>query len=139
MTWTHLHLLINHLPLVGLLFGAAALIAALWRQSTDLQAFGLGAQAFLGLMSCVVFSTGGPAADAAADLAAQPVDDHYQAARIAMIAATCLGTGALGALLLPKKPGTAPSWAVALVLVGTLACLALLGWAGYLGGLLRHL
>lgn len=139
MTLIHLHLLLNHLPVPGLLIGLVALGLDLRRPRPDLQAFGLGTLGALGLMTCLVFATGDGAATAAGpELAGQPLEAHRDAARVAMIASTGLGTGALAALLLPRRPGHAPRWATLAVGLGTLACAGLLVWAGALGGALRH-
>ncbi len=138
MNWVQIHLLINHLPFAGLLFGALALGAGAWRRSRDLEVFGLLTLAVVGLMSCVVFQSGDSAVQASSDLADASVQAHRFWAQVSMIASTCLGTGALWALLYPKPPAEPPRWSVALVLLGALICVGLLVYAGHLGGVLRH-
>ena len=58
MSSIHLHLLLNHVPVIGAVLGLALLGVAFLRRSDELGKFALGAFAFLGAVSVVVFLTG---------------------------------------------------------------------------------
>jgi len=42
MNWAHVHLLLNHLPVVGTFFGVLLLLLALLRKSEELKRVSLG-------------------------------------------------------------------------------------------------
>ncbi len=140
MNWTHAHLALNHLPFGGLLFSAAALSLALWRRSDELTRFGLDTLAATGLLSAVAFATGQAAGDliADADPLTATVQAHADAAMIAMIAATSLGTAALWARLYPRPPALAPRPILIALLAAAGICAALMAWAAAEGGHIRH-
>jgi len=140
MSWVHIHLLANHVPLTGVLLCLAALLVGQWRQSLEVTRFGLGALAFMGLASFVVYATGDMAAAETASTAAAPashlVEDHQSSAKVAMIATSALGTGALWALLIPRPSAPRPViWAL---IVGSVLCAALMAWTAAVGGEMRH-
>ena len=49
MSAAHWHLVLNHLPLLGILFGALLLAYGLWRDQTEVQQASLGLLAVAGL------------------------------------------------------------------------------------------
>ena len=68
MNVVHLHLLLNHLPVIGSVFGLLLLAVAAWRRSDELSKVSLGFLALLGAASIVVYLTGEPAQDAVENL-----------------------------------------------------------------------
>ena len=58
MSLVHLHLLLNHLPVIGAFFGVLLLAVALARRSSELAKVALAFFAFLGAVSVAVFFTG---------------------------------------------------------------------------------
>ena len=63
MNAAHLHLMLNHLPILGTLFGAAILGIALWLRNSPFQKVALVFFVLLGLAGIAVYWSGGEAAD----------------------------------------------------------------------------
>jgi len=61
MNLAHLHLVLNHLPVLGTGFGLALLIFGLWRRSDELKKTALGVLVLVALAAVPVYLTGEPA------------------------------------------------------------------------------
>ncbi len=108
MNATHLHLLLNHLPVLGTLFGLGLLLFGIWRKSTELKKTSLGVLVLVALAAVPVYLTGEPAGDAVESLpgVSKPImEQHEEAAGFAFTGSLALGGGGLGrADLLSKRP-----------------------------------
>ncbi len=69
MSIIHLHLLLNHVPVVGTLFALVLFSAALLLRETVFTRFALGFSAVLAAVAVAVYFTGGPAEEAVEKLA----------------------------------------------------------------------
>jgi len=58
MNGAHFHLVVNHLPIVGLLIGILILITGLALKKVDIQLTALGVFIFSAVSSIVAFNTG---------------------------------------------------------------------------------
>ena len=67
MNATHLHLMLNHIPVLGTVFGLGLLVFALWRKSEELKKAALGIFLIVALLAVPVYLTGEPA-EGVADL-----------------------------------------------------------------------
>jgi hypothetical protein len=61
MNWAHIHLSLNHLPVVGIIFGVLLLLLALLRKSEELKRVSLGVFVLTALLALPVYFTGEPA------------------------------------------------------------------------------
>ena len=143
MTATHLHLLLNHIPILGCFFGLALLAAGavshegrLW-----LTRAALGVFLVVGVAAVRANLTGEEAEHQVEKLPGvthHAVHEHEEAAEAALVAAALLGAVALGTFLLQQRnhPHTRRAlwlvWALALVTAGLMAR------TGYEGGLIRR-
>ena len=66
MNWVHLHLALNHIPVLGALFGALLLAVGLVRRSDELQRVSLWALALLAAVTIPIKFTGDFASEALA-------------------------------------------------------------------------
>lgn len=140
MSLVHLHLLLNHVPVIGLLFVLLVLGVALWRRNSETGKLGIAMLVGIAAVTAVVFLTGEPAEEAVENFAGvseMVIHQHEDAADAALIATSVAGVAALGLLLLYRRREL-PRWAVsgtlALVLVGG----GLMAWTANLGGQIRH-
>ena len=62
MSFPHIHLLINHVPILGTIFGILILVYAHLRKSTDVMLVGLWMFVIAALMTIPVYLTGDSAA-----------------------------------------------------------------------------
>jgi len=140
MTTVHLHLLINHLPVIGAVIALALLAVAIARRSDELARVTFWLYAALGAAAVAVYLTGEPAEDGVERLAGVSkamIEQHEEVALVATIAMGVAGALALLAVFmfrrraLPRRiVGT--GMAVALLITG------LMGYTANLGGKIRH-
>lgn len=140
MSAVHLHLLLNHVPVIGTLIGVALLVLALLRRSEEIAGAALMLFVGVGLASAVVFFTGEPAEEAVEKLAGvstQMLESHEEAATVAAIASGMLGALALG-VLLAFRSRSMPRGLTLAALVLAIAVGGIMGWTANLGGQIRH-
>lgn len=140
MSAVHLHLLLNHLPVVGTVLGILLLAVAWARGSAELTRVTLGLFVFLAVAALAVYLTGEPAEEMVEGLAGvsgATVERHEEAALAATLALGAYGLLALASLLRFRRraiPRSVAALALALALVPAGA----MGFAANLGGQIRH-
>lgn len=141
MNPVHWHLVLNHLPLAGVAFGAALLLWGLRRRQGDVQRAALGALIVTAGLAAISFWTGGRAEEMLERLpgwSEDLIELHEKAAAAALWATLALGAASAWALRAGRGAAAPPEKATNLVLTLAVACLLLLGWASYKGGQIRH-
>jgi len=141
MNTVHLHLLLNHLPVVGTIIAVVLLAYALARRSDELVRTGFGMLVVLALVAGAVYLTGEPAEEAVeglADVSEARIERHEEAALTATILLGAVGVVALGGLLTLRGDAARTRRVGRLVLVLALVPTAAMGYAAYLGGQIRH-
>jgi hypothetical protein len=137
MSWTHVHLALNHLPVIGLVFVLCLLAAAVWRGNVDLLKASYWATVILALVAWGVYLTGEPAEEMVEHLSGfseSLVEQHERAALIATIGLSLLGIAALVGLFYRGVR----RWYPKAVLLGALLVTGLMIWTANLGGQIRH-
>jgi uncharacterized membrane protein len=141
MNLAYVHLALNHLPIIGAIFGVLLLLLALLRKSEELKRVSLGVFVFTALLALPVYFTGEPAEKVVEHLpgVAEPlIERHENAALFALLMAGGAGVVALAGLILFHRVEKLPGWIVAAMLVLSLATSGLMGWTANLGGQIRH-
>ncbi len=141
MDAAHLHLVLNHLPMLGVVFAGALFAIARWQGSAPFQRVSLGVLVFFALAAIPVYLTGEPAEDAVeriAGVSEQLIERHEDAAVVAFTAMEVLGALALLGVVLFARARAIPRVLAAGVLALTVVTSGLMGWTGYLGGMIRH-
>lgn len=143
MSEAHWHLIVNHLPVLGVPFGAALLSLGLLRGQVALQRAGLGVLVLGGLAAGIAYLTGEPAEHALEALGAMGprpeslIEAHEEAALAATVMTGLLAVVAGFGLWRLQRGAIARGWmagALTLALAATLA----LGWVATLGGRISH-
>jgi hypothetical protein len=140
MSLVHVHLLTNHIPVIGVPFVAAILVAALWMKSSDVAKLGLLLLAGVALLSIIPYATGDSAAHAVRDIAGvtrASVREHDDAAGWAFTGCCIIGALGLGLLWL-YRGRELPRKVVGMSLAAVLLVSTMLARTAYLGGLIRH-
>ena len=135
MSAIHLHLLLNHAPLFGDLFGAALLLAAAPRRNRTLFKTALVVLVLSAAVTPLVFITGGRAADSIGRIegvAQEAIEPHETAAKQFLVISSINGVIALIGLLRPRRGVTIA------VAVFSVVTLLLAARTANLGGLIRH-
>lgn len=140
MSLTHLHLLLNHLPVIGTLIVTALLAWAFLRRSDEITRVSLGMIAAMGAIAVVVFLTGEPAEEAIEDLpgfSEAITERHEEFALIATVVVASLGALAIGALALLRKKEIS-RWVTFSSLILSIVASGVMGYTALLGGQIRH-
>lgn len=140
MNWAHLHLILNHVPVLGTLFGLLLLAWGILRRNDSLQRAALLTFALVALVAIPAYLTGKPAEEAVEHLtgtAGSAIEPHEDAALVSFLAMEVLGALALSALLLTRT-----RFKTAFIVRGALAVAIVTGglmvWTAQLGGRIRH-
>jgi hypothetical protein len=138
----HLHLVLNHIPVLGtLLFAPLVLLWGLARRSREVALTGLLLAVLLALTAVPIYLTGEPAED---QLENQPwleksrVEVHEERAEAGLVAVLLTGAGALLALWFSRAGRPVRPLVAGAVLVGLVVSALLFAWAALAGGQIRH-
>ncbi|HEX2779228.1 MAG TPA: hypothetical protein VHM30_07005 [Gemmatimonadaceae bacterium] len=140
MDTIHLHLLLNHIPVLGTMLALALLLFALPRQNVARARDALRLLVGLGIVAVIVYLTGGAAEEGVEDLpgvSESLIETHEEAALAATIALGVLAVGAIAALW-RYRTRTLPRWVTLAGFAGTLVVAGMMGWTANLGGQIRH-
>jgi hypothetical protein len=141
MSAAHIHLLLNHVPILGSIFGLLLLIYAMLRGSDEIKKVCFGIFVITALMTIPVDLTGDGAARIVRDLpdvSRDIIRQHDSAATITMVAVEILGAASLLVLWLSRKGKRLAAWMLITVLVLAVISSGLSAWTGSLGGQIRH-
>jgi uncharacterized membrane protein len=140
MNGAHLHLMLNHLPVLGTVFGLLLLAYGLIRKKPDLLKLSLGVFVLAALAAGAAYLTGEQAEEVVEHLAGISeaiIEPHEEAAWIALLGAGVLGLLALGGLIWFRQRDVSKMFSVATLVLA----LAVSGWMVYtanLGGKISH-
>lgn len=140
MSLVHIHLLLNHIPVVGIVFALIAFASALTVREIVSTRFALVFTLALAIVTGAVYLTGEPAEEAVENIAGvseTAIEAHEEAAKAATIAMSVLGALSLAALV-AFRSGRMPRWVGVAGVAGTLIMSGLLGWTANIGGQIRH-
>jgi uncharacterized membrane protein len=141
MDWIHLHLALNHVPVLGTLFVCLLLVTAAVKRDESLKRLSLWWTVALMLISIPLKFTGD---FATVEAGTEPwfieplVQAHEQAADQATTGIFLMGIAAIMALVIARKAKPVATWSLMLTLVVGLLTFALMARAANLGGQIRH-
>ncbi len=140
MNWAHVHLIVNHLPVILVPTSIALLVFARARRSAEVTNAGLVLLVVTSLIGGGVFLTGEPAEHAVegvAGITEASIEAHEDAALAAALATGLAGVLALATLVV-SRTRPAPAGLLIATVVVALAASGLMARAANLGGLIRH-
>lgn len=142
MNGVHLHLLLNHLPVIGSLFAILMLGWALIRRNTEIARAALGLFVIAAITGIAAYFTGEPAEHAAEEIAGvskQAIHTHEESAELATVLLGGYGVFALGTLLyLTRRAAAFPRKLLSLAFVLALVPAGPMAWTANQGGKIRH-
>lgn len=141
MNLTHLHLITNHIPVIGTAIGILILLAGMFRKSLELQV----ASYLIFILSAfgviIAYFTGDSAAESVEyiyDVSERNIEAHANAARATFFCLLVLAFLSLIALLIVnKKPERSGTFAQIILLVAAIS-IGLAAYTSNLGGKIRH-
>ncbi len=141
MNLAHLHLVLNHVPVIGMLLALALMFAAAVRRSEELKRVSLALLVVFALIAIPVFFTGEPAEDVVEHLpgvSKAAISQHEGAAEIALAGMEVVGALALVGLLLYRRAPATPRWFFTVAVLLAIVVAGLMARTANLGGQIRH-
>jgi uncharacterized membrane protein len=141
MNAAHIHLAINHVPVVGVLLGLLAFVVGLLWRSEDVKRLGLVLFVVVGLASVPAYFSGQQAEEIVEELPGvehDRIEEHEEAGLWAVSVGGALGLLAAFLLVSFRTPRVLPGWSVAAVLLLALVVAGTMARTATLGGELRH-
>lgn len=141
MSAAHIHLLLNHIPILGSLFGFLLWLYGTFLRSRDVRIAALWVFVLTGLVTIVVYLTGDGAAEIVGglpDVSTALIRKHDNAATFTIIALEILAVASLFALWSSRANRELKTWLAAIVFLLALVGSGLAAWTGSIGGQIRH-
>lgn len=141
MDLAHLHLLLNHFPVIGTIIGGGLFVLSLIMRSDDLKRASLAVLLGIALLTIPTYISGNGAQDAIKALPGVSktlTETHEGAAFVALGFMEFLGAFAWLGLWQYRRLGRVPNWNLGVILVLTVLSLGLMTRASNLGGEIRH-
>ncbi|MBL7741087.1 MAG: hypothetical protein JNK14_17830 [Chitinophagaceae bacterium] len=141
MNTTHLHLLLNHFPIIGTLIGSGLLVWGVTRKQNTIKMAAALILAVMAIVAIPVYLTGEPAEESVENLpgiSESLIELHEEAAVIAIWLMSITGLASLVALLFAWQKRKATGTVFILVLVLSVFAFGTMARTGYYGGQIRH-
>ena len=141
MNAAHVHLALNHLPVLGTAFGATLLLIALLRKSGELKKITLAWFVAVAILTIPVYLSGEPSEEIAEGLPGVShaiVEEHEQAAVFAFTGVVVAGVAALAGLIIFRKGKEVPQRFGVMMLAFAVIAAGLMVRTASLGGEIRH-
>ena len=141
MNQAHLHLIVNHLPIVGLLLGILILVAGMLLKNNTVKKTALGVFVFAALCAIPAYLTGEGAEETVENLAGvgeDMMETHEELANIFLWIAIALGGLALFTFWTDRAQKKSASTLYVLTLIAALGAMVFAQRVGTSGGNIRH-
>jgi len=141
MNWAHIHLILNHIPLIGIGFVILLFIIGLLRKSNELIKVSLIFVVIVALWAIPAYLTGEPAEEIVENLpgiSENLIKSHEESAETAFIFTEIVGALALITLFVRRFFQTLGNRLTIIVLIGLLISGGLIAWTANLGGKINH-
>src|ERR1700716_2721567 len=143
MNFAHLHLLLNHFPIIGTMVGLGLFLISLVGKNKDLRRASLIIFPAMALLALPTFFSGTGAQGAirkTPGVSEAVIERHQGAAMLALLFMEI--TGALALVALWKSPGCARparwNWSLSAILIFSIVTAGLMARVGTTGGDIRH-
>ena len=141
MNSTHIHLLLNHFPIIGTLIGSAILLYSIIKNQNTGKLTGSFIILIMAIIAIPVLLTGEPAEESVEHLSGISktlIHDHEEASEKAFWLMEVTGILSFLAILLLKIKSALASKAFWICFAFSAATFFAMAWAGNLGGKIRH-
>jgi len=141
MNWIHLHLALNHVPVLGTFFVGLLLATAILKKNEELKRLSLSWMVGLAVISIPIKFTGDFAFEMTQNAPWLQNDlamAHEKSADQATTGMFLLGLAAFVALFAGRRKPQIPRWATIVTVVLVMLTFALMARTSQLGGQLRH-
>lgn len=139
MSEAHPHLLLTHVPVIGVVFGLLVLAFAWFARKTETAQVGMGLFVLSSLAAVAVYLTDEAAEEVVEGMPGVShavIEQHEAATLFALVAAVLLDAVSLAGLWLSRR--NLPRWLTGATLVLALLTTGVMAWAANLGGQINH-
>ncbi len=140
MNLAYIHLLLNHLPIVGIPIAVAFLVFGLAKKNVPTQRFSLIVLCVLAAVAVPVYLTGEPAEHLIENMPGigeSVIESHEDAAMYSLVLSLATGAIAFLALFFPGETKQSRTINFCVIFVGVIAIVSL-AFTANLGGQIRH-
>ena len=141
MNQTHIHLLINHLPIFGSILGGLVLAHGLWTKSNQTKIAAYNVLIISAIGAVIAYLTGEAAEETVENIqgiSKSMLDQHEDTSVFALVALIVLGVISLLGLFLTLKKSSFTKTIAVIALFISLISFGIIARTGYLGGQIRH-
>lgn len=141
MSAQYIHLLLNHVPLLAVVFAFPLLVIGLMRRNDTLNRTALAGFITAALITWPVFLSGEDAEHAVEELPGvghDYIEAHEEFAELTLWVVEALGLGAVVVLVLSRKKPSVPRGPLAALLALSVVVIGMVGYTNRLGGVIRH-
>lgn len=141
MNWAHVHLIINHFPVIGILGAILLLVYSLVRKSEEVKMMSLGVFAIVALLTLAVYFTGEAAEKIVKNLPGVTetyIGRHEEIASLTLVLMEILGITSVAGLVLLRRSGAIPKWLAVMILILSLITAVVVNLTANFGGQIRH-
>lgn len=141
VTLTHLHLILNHFPVVGTFFGFFILLIGQFKKDHSIKKVALGIFLFNAILILPVSFTGEPAEDLVKQLpgvSENMIEEHEESAETALVFVEIAGGISLLGFFFFRNSHFYPKWFVMILALISLLSIVFIARSANLGGKIRH-
>ena len=141
MNWAHIHLILNHIPLIGVGFTILLFIAAFIRNSKELMNISLIFTIIVALCVIPAYLTGEPAEEVVEELpgiSENLIKQHEEMSEKAFIFLEVIGALALVTLIVRRYSQKLGAWLISVTFIGLIVGGGIIAWTSNLGGRINH-
>lgn len=141
MSSAYLHILLNHIPVIGTAIAAFVMFYGFFKRSDEIKKLALIILILVAATSIVVHQTGDKAKGSVVSIEgvnSDFIDPHEDFADKAIIVSNVVGILALVTLFIYRKPKHLPMWVAIVFFVLILGVNGMMAWTAHLGGMINH-
>ena len=141
MNTTHLHLLLNHFPIIGTMIGSGILLWGIIKKQNNIKSVAAAVLTIMAILAIPVYLTGEPAQESVEKLPGVSkaiIELHEEAATLAIWLMGITGLASMAALFFAWQKRKTANTVFIIAFVLSAVCFAAMARTGYYGGQIRH-
>lgn len=141
MSIPHVHIMLNHIPVIGVVFCSLFFIISVILKNLQFQRISMVLLLLVALSAIPVFITGEPTEEVIENIptvSEQYIEEHEESALVSLIVMEILGGLSLLGLILSRRRNSLNGFVKNGVIIVSLAASLLFAYTAYLGGHIRH-